>query len=81
LGGVGLFGEGEVDVPSLGGDCVEGGETGVDISVVGGEVPGRVADGVGADDGVTDGGVTEADSGERISSFSSSWSRSSPTSI
>jgi hypothetical protein len=83
VGGVGVSGKGEVDVPSLGG--VEGGETGgetgVDIGVVGGEVSGGVADCVRADDGITDGGVAEADSGERISSFSSSWSCSSSTSF
>jgi hypothetical protein len=83
VGSVGVSGEGEVDVPSLGGieGGETGGETGVDIGVVGGEVPGGVADGVRADDGVTDGGVAEADIGERISSFSSSWSRSSSTSF
>jgi hypothetical protein len=71
VGSVGMAWRGEADTPSQGGVGVEGGGTEVVVGVLGGMVAFRVVDG----------GVAETDSGERISLFSSSWSRSSSTSF
>ncbi len=67
LVGAGVTGRGEASAPSYGDVGVEGGEADVDVGVVGGEASGDVANG----------GVARADRGERISSLSSSRSRSS----
>jgi hypothetical protein len=53
------------DTPSQGGVSIEGGGTEVVVGVLSGMVAFRVVDG----------GVAGTDSGERISLFSSSWSR------
>ncbi len=58
------------------GGGIEEGETDVVVGMVGGEGPGGVADG-----SIADGGVAGADSGERSSLLSSSWSRSSSASF
>jgi hypothetical protein len=71
LGGAGVTKRGEANAPSYGNVGVEGGEADVDVGVVGGEAAG----------GVANGGVARADRGEKISSLSSSRSRSSSTSF